>query len=210
MPDRAREELSAGLDMLGLSSVGALPERLLAYVALLAKWNRAYNLTAVRDRQEMVLRHLLDSLSVLPWVVGPRLLDMGSGGGLPGIPLALACPELDVVLLDSNLKKSRFQRQAVIELPLSNVAVVEMRAEDYRPDAGFDTVVSRAFSSLLEFLRLGRPLLAPGGRLLAMKGHIDEKEVAQTERERVKLRVHELRVPGLDAERHLVEISLAD
>jgi 16S rRNA (guanine527-N7)-methyltransferase len=201
------EPLANGLNALGLDQE-ALPP-LLRYLELLAKWNGAYNLSAVRDPQEMVSRHLLDSLVILPWVRGPRLLDVGSGAGLPGIPLAIARPDLQVVLLDSNGKKSRFQRQAVLELGLSNVEVEGVRVEQYRPSAPFDEIVSRAFAELALFVRLTEPLLAPRGRWLAMKGRRDENELAEIAAERGKLHVHPLQVPGLIGERHLIEIQRA-
>lgn len=201
--------LRDGLSVLGLADEG-LRRRLEAYLTLLGKWNRAYNLSAIRDPAEMVTLHLLDSLVVLPFVPAGRLLDVGSGAGLPGIPLALARPELAVTLLDSNGKKTRFLRQAVLELGLANVEVAECRAEAFRPAAPFDTIVSRAFAELGLFLRLTRPLLAPGGRWLAMKGRLDENELAEISTEGVKLHSHRLRVPGLAAERHLIEFSLTD
>lgn len=183
-----------------------LPERLLEYLALLQKWNRAYNLSAVRDPLQMVSRHLLDSLVILPFIEAERLLDVGSGAGLPGIPLALARPGLQVTLLDSNGKKCCFQRQVVLEMGLDNVEVVESRVEAYRPAEPFAQIVSRAFSELARFVELTRPLLAPGGRLLAMKGRLDQNELAEISPERAKLHVHPLTVPGLDAERHLLEL----
>jgi 16S rRNA (guanine527-N7)-methyltransferase len=203
------DALRHGLSELELGNADALAERLLAYLQLLEKWNRAYNLSAVRDPAQMVPRHVLDSLSVLPYLHGGRLLDIGSGAGLPGIPLALARPELAVVLLDSNGKKTRFLRQAVLELPLANVEVVEARADSYRPAVRFDTVISRAFSESEAFFALAEPLLRPGGRALAMKGRLDENEVAKIRAERGKLSVHALTVPGLPAARHLLELEPA-
>jgi 16S rRNA (guanine527-N7)-methyltransferase len=197
--------LQAGLEELGLSQPG-LGERLLGYLALLVKWNRAFNLSAVREPQEMVPRHLLDSLAILPWVQGERLLDVGSGAGLPGIPLAIARPELRVVLLDSNGKKTRFLRQAQLELGLANVEVIEGRVEAYVPPTPFDIITSRAFAQLKAFIDLTAPLLAPSGRWLAMKGRLDENELTELGVETVKLQVHRLTVPGLDADRHLIEI----
>lgn len=201
--DALAKALDAGLRQLGLDL--QLQSPLLDYLSLLTKWNRAYNLSAVREPLEMVTRHLLDSLVVLPWIDGARLLDVGSGAGLPGIPLALARPDLQVVLLDSNGKKTRFLQQAKLELGLANVEVVNERVESYRPSQPFDIVISRAFSELSEFLRLTDHLLAPTGRWLAMKGRLDENELAEISPDRVKL--HPLRVPGLDAERHLIEIT---
>jgi len=132
--------LQDGVHALGLALAPAAQEKLIAYIELLAKWNQAYNLTAVRDPEQMIARHLLDSLAILPWVRGPRVLDIGSGAGLPGIPLALARPELQFVLLDSNAKKTRFITQALAELGLENVEVVHSRVEKYQPAVPFDPV----------------------------------------------------------------------
>lgn len=206
MAAATRPHLEAGLSQLGLSRPH-LADRLLAYLELLVKWNRAFNLTAVREPGEMVRRHLLDSLAILPWVEGERLLDVGSGAGLPGIPLAIARPRLHVVLLDSNGKKARFLRQAKLELGLDNVDVVEARVESCAPDKPFDLISSRAFAQLDEFLALTGPLLAPGGRWLAMKGRLDENELAAVDSGQFIVRPHRLTVPGLDAERHLIEIQ---
>lgn len=206
MTASARPQLEAGLGELGLSQPG-LADRLLAYLELLVKWNRAFNLTAVREPAEMVRRHLLDSLAILPWLEGERLLDVGSGAGLPGIPLAIARPQLQVVLLDSNRKKARFLRQAKLELELHNVDVVEARVEAYEPEAPFDQVSSRAFAQLDGFLALTAPLLAPAGRWLAMKGRLDENELGSVDSDRFDVRIHRLAVPGLDADRHLIEIQ---
>lgn len=203
-----RDDLARGLAALNIDGPEDLQPRLLAYLDLLAKWNRAYNLSAVREPREMVTRHLLDSLAVLPWVGADNLLDIGSGAGLPGIPLAIARPDLQVTLLDSNGKKTRFLRQAVLELPLANVQIFEGRVEAYRPERPFARISSRAFSELGAFVRLARPLLAPGGRLLAMKGRLEPNELAQIQGEPVKLLQHRLQVPGLAAERHLLELSL--
>lgn len=200
--------LDQGLRRLHLDPALAPPLR--AYLDLLVKWNRAYNLSAVRDPVEMVPKHLLDSLAILPWAGHGRLLDVGSGAGLPGIPLAIARPDLQVTLLDSNGKKIRFLRQAQIELRLANLSVVESRVEAYHPSQPFDQISSRAFAELGTFVELTRHLLRPGGRWLAMKGRLDNNELAQITAKNVKLQVHRLQVPGLDAERHLIELSLAE
>ena len=193
--------LLAGLLALRLDPALAGP--LLKYLGELVLWNKAYNLTSVREPVEMVTRHLLDSLAVLPHVEG-RTLDVGTGAGLPGIPLALANPALNVTLLDSNGKKTRFLRHAQRTLPLTNVEVVEARAEKFQPPARFDTIISRAFSSLEDFLGHTAHLGADGARWLAMKGKLDPAELAAVPkgfeiRERLTLAV-----PGLDEERHLV------
>lgn len=180
--------------------------RLLQYVQLLVKWNSVYNLTAVRDPQEMVTRHLLDSLSLLPYLQGARMLDIGTGAGLPGLPLAVARPDLDCTLLDSNAKKTRFVVQAVGELALKNVDVVQMRAEQYRPAVLFDTLVSRAFASIADMLTAARHLCAPRGRFLAMKGSYPEDELAAIPAD-YTTEVVALTVPGLDAARHVVIVT---
>jgi 16S rRNA (guanine527-N7)-methyltransferase len=198
--------LRRGLAELGLALPDDRVDSLVAYVALLTRWNSAYNLTAVRDPAEMVPRHLLDSLAILPWIQGPRLLDVGTGPGLPGIPLALAEPTLRVTLLDANGKKVRFCRQAVMELGLANVQVVQARAEDYRPAEGFATITARAVADLPSLVAAVRHLLAAGTTLLAMKGAVPEAEVALLGAEGFSVAVHPLRVPGVDGERHLIEI----
>lgn len=183
-------------------------QRLLAFVRLLAKWNAAYNLTAVRDPEEMITRHLLDSLVLLPYLQGPRVLDIGTGPGLPGIPLAIARPDCSFTLLDANAKKTRFVTQAVGELGLKNVEVVQARVENYRPEQKFDTLVARAFSSIADMLNNAQHLCAPGGRFLAMKGVYPEEELAAIPADYAVSEVVALKVPGLDAARHLVIITL--
>lgn len=206
--DSQAERLQRGLEILGLAVSAATQERLLAFVVLLAKWNRVYNLTAVRDPDEMVTRHLLDSLVVMPYVQGPRVLDVGTGPGLPGLPLALVLPDVHFSLLDSNAKKTRFLTQAISELALTNVEVIRERVEIYRPPESFDTVVSRAFSSLSAFYEAAAPLCRKGGRLLAMKGAYPEEELQELPAGAVVQGVHRLQIPGLSAERHLVCLSV--
>jgi 16S rRNA (guanine527-N7)-methyltransferase len=192
--------LLAGLIALKLDPALAAP--LLRYLGELVLWNKAYNLTSVRDPAEMVTRHLLDSLVVLPHVSG-RIIDVGTGAGLPGIPLAIANPGLHVTLLDSNGKKARFLRHARRQLPLTNVEVVEARAEAFVPPAPFDAVVSRAFAALGDFLK-ATARLSGNGRWLAMKGKLDEQELAAVPPGfRVEQQV-QLQVPGLDETRHLI------
>lgn len=202
--------LSAGLKALNLECGLDVQARLLDYVRLLDKWNRVYNLTAVREPAEMVTRHLLDSLTVLPFLneQAQRILDVGTGPGLPGIPLALlsesANPERRFVLLDSNSKKTRFLQQAVAELQLHNVQVVHARTEAFQPDAGFDVVVSRAFASIADMLAGAGQHCLPGGRMLAMKGADPVAELQDLDPAFALEQVHRLTVPGLDEERHLV------
>lgn len=176
------------------------------YLRLLAKWNSAYNLTAIRDPEDMVARHVLDSLVVLPYLAGPRVLDIGTGPGLPGIPLAVARPDLSFTLLDANAKKTRFVTQAIGELALKNVEVVQTRVENYRPAQKFDTLVSRAFASIADMLAGSRHLCAAHGRILAMKGVFPEEELAAVPAE-FATEVVALQVPGLMAERHLVILT---
>lgn len=196
------ERLDQGLARLDIAADDESRLGLLRLVSLLHKWNRAYNLTAVRDPLEMVSRHLLDSAAVLPWVRGPRLLDVGAGAGLPGLVLAILRPELAVTLLDSNGKKVRFQRQAVLELGLSNVTPVQARVEAIQ--GRFDQVISRAFASLGDFVELSEHLLAPGGQWLAMKGPAVEDELAGLPAEVAPIARHELTVPFESGSRRLV------
>jgi len=202
-------QLAAGIAALDLALPAGAEEKLLAYLALLDKWNRVYNLTAVRDVERMVSHHLLDSLAVLPYLQGETLLDVGSGGGLPGIPLAIARPALQVTLIDSIAKKTAFLLQAKAELGLANVSVVTGRVEDHKPEAPFDLITSRAFADLREFVTLTRHLLKPGGRWLAMKGLYPHEEAALLP-PGVKVSAdHALVVPGLEAHRHLIVLEPA-
>ena len=197
------EPLSAGLHALGLDLRQPQQSALLDYLALLGKWNKTYNLTAIHEPERMLTHHLLDSLALVPHVGDGSLLDVGSGAGLPGIPLAIARPELRVTVMDASQKKCGFMQQAAIELKLTNVSVVHARVEAYQATRKFDWIVSRAFSDLAEFVRLSAHLLAPGGLWLAMKGVIPEDEIAQITAARVR-DVLSLRVPGLVAERSLI------
>jgi len=201
-----RAALERGIDELALALPAGAAEQLLAYAELLTKWNRTYNLTAIRDPLEMVSRHLLDSLAVLPHLPmsdGAAIADVGSGAGLPGIPLAIARSEWRVTLNDSSQKKAAFLRQAAIELGMRNVETYEGRVETWRPTTRFAVVVSRAFADLAEFIAKCRHLVAPGGVLAAMKGAAPAAQDAQC-------RVVELKVPLLDARRHLVLCRVGD
>jgi 16S rRNA (guanine527-N7)-methyltransferase len=202
--------LSEGLASLQLSLSPEIRQKLLDYVALVQKWNKVYNLTAVRDTDKMLTHHLLDSLAVVPHIATVKtILDVGSGAGLPGIPLALALADTRVTLLDSNHKKAAFLNQALIELQLGNAEVVCERVEKYQQKQLFDLVISRAFSDLPEFVALAGRLVAPGGILLAMKGVHPFEEIAQI-KGRFKLsNVTPVTVPGLEAERHLVFMKAA-
>jgi len=183
-------------------------ERLLEYLALLSRWNKTYNLTAVRDEAQMITRHLLDSLAIAPHLTGQRLLDVGTGAGLPGVPLALLFPERDFHLLDSNGKKTRFLFQVKTALCLDNIVVHQARVEAFRVTEPFETILSRAFASLQDMVHGCRHLLATGGRILAMKGAYPTQELAAVSQQCAEVVVHPLAVPGLGEQRHLVEILL--
>lgn len=193
--------LKQGLEQFNLS---ALSTPLFHYLSLLNKWNAAYNLTAIRDMESMVSKHLLDSLAVLPWLQGDYILDVGTGAGLPGIPLAIAQPQRRFVLLDSNGKKVRFLNEVKRQLALTNLEVVQFRVENYHPNQGFDTVTSRAFSSLEQMIFWTEHLIAEQGVWLAMKGRYPEEELSVLNR---SYRVHEYAVEGVDGERCCVLID---
>jgi len=211
MTDRASQQaqLEQGIAALGLSlPVEAVP-RLLDYLALLERWNAAYNLTAIRDPAQMVSRHLLDSLAILPYVQGETLADLGTGPGLPGIPLAIAAPGRQILLVDSNGKKVRFLREAIRALKLEGVRALQSRVEDV--EGQFDCVTARAFASLDDMLTWGGHLLALGGVWLAMKGKTPEEELAGVPAAFRVRSMHGLAVPGLgSAERHLVVLEHAN
>jgi 16S rRNA (guanine527-N7)-methyltransferase len=202
--------LCEGLAAMGLALGEAGQASLLAYLHLIEKWNRVHNLTAVREPEQMVVLHLLDSLSVLPHLAGARtLLDVGTGAGLPGIPLAVARPDLAVTLVDASHKKATFLRQARADLALANVTVVCERVEKWHPAASFDVVISRAFSEIADFIAQAGHLVAPGGAMLAMKGVHPFEEIARVPPTHRVETVVELRVPTLDAKRHLVLLKAA-
>jgi len=209
MPEnRLAESLRAGLKELGgLDEDPALAQKLLEYLEMLQRWNRTYNLTAVRDPAGMITRHLLDSLSILPWVSGRRLLDAGTGAGLPGVPLAIARTGLDVTLLDSSGKKVRFLNHLRRELGLQNAHPVQARLEEYEPTDHFDCIVSRAFASLAAFAEAARHL-AGAASLLAMKGRYPAAELDDLPGWVQLHSVEKLEVPGLQEDRHLVIMSV--
>lgn len=193
--------LEQGLEQFNL---GALSAPLLDYLFLLKKWNLAYNLTAVRDLESMVSKHIFDSLAILPWIKGDRIIDVGTGAGLPGIPLAIANPEKNFVLLDSNGKKTRFLNEVKRQLDLNNLEVVQFRVENYRPAQGFDTVVSRAFSSLAQMIYWTEHLVAQDGIWLAMKGRYPDAELQEIKQH---YKVEPYTVEGVDGERCCVLIE---
>lgn len=200
--------LADGLRDLELIVDSGTLQLLVDYVELLAKWNSTYNLTAIRHPDEMLSRHLLDSLAVSPYLLGNSLLDIGTGAGLPGLPLALYRPDLDVVLLESRGKKARFVQQAILVLGLNNVTIVNDRVENYQPAEKFDTLISRAFAPVAQMLYLAGHHCRSGGRILAMKGKNPTAELAGVETEKYHIdEVIELHVPNLEAERHLVMIA---
>ena len=201
------EQLAQGLAQMGIDLPAAAQEKLLAYAALLYKWNKTFSLTALREEEKAVSHHLLDSLAILPFVPAGNLLDVGSGGGMPGIPLAIARSELQVTLLDSNSKKTAFLRQAAIELALPNLAVHCGRVEQYDPPMRFAAITSRAFAELADFVGLSRHLLAEGGRWLAMKGVRPQDEIARLPNDVGVESVHRLIVPGVEGECHLAIVQ---
>lgn len=199
------EKLATGIAQMGLQISRDKQVLLLRYLELLAKWNKVYNLTAVRDPMDMVTLHLLDSLSVLPYITGKFLLDVGSGGGLPGVVLAICLPELQVTTIDAVQKKAIFMRQAKGELGLSNLQVVHARVESFESDIFYEMIISRAFSELDQFMALTQHLLADDGHWLAMKGVSPQAEL-----DALKVKdsvVYPLFVAGLNAERHLAIIK---
>lgn len=202
-----RQILMDGAKALGVSLDMSGANRLLAYVGLLADWNRAVNLSGIRDAEEMVSAHLLDCLAIVPLIEGGQFLDVGSGAGLPAFPVAVACPSLRVVSIDSRRRRVEFQRQAAHQLGLDNLEVVCDRVEAYRPGLNFDTLASRAFSSLGEFVSKAGPLCSPDGVMLAMKGAFPEEESLALSGSGFQVsRVIPVSVPGLDAERCIVVI----
>lgn len=200
------DQLQRGLIALGLTLDRDIQQRLLDYIALIEKWNRVHNLTAIREPEKMVSHHLLDSLAVAPHLHAKRVLDVGSGAGLPGIPLALVRPDMRVTLLDSNHKKAAFLNQAVMELKLKNADVCAERVESWQVQNKFDVIISRAFSDMGEFVRVTRHLLAPGGIYAAMKGLHPYEEIDKLPPDCKVQQVLPLAIPGLEGARHLVLI----
>lgn len=203
---RLDERLRAGIDALGIDIDAERRERMLAYLELLGRWNRAYNLTAVEDAPAMVDRHLLDSLSILPWLTGSHILDAGTGAGLPGVVLAIARPECHFVLVDSNGKKVRFLRQVRRELGLVNIEPVQARIEDFDPESVSDLIVARALAPLPRLVAQLESFLVRGAGLLAMKGPLAQSECAEVE-DAYNVERIELEVPGTDAVRNLVRVN---
>ncbi|MEY3807237.1 MAG: hypothetical protein RI893_213 [Pseudomonadota bacterium] len=205
--EACKDILVSGITALNLTVTDEQLEQLLAFIKLIEKWNKAYNLTAIRNREEMVKLHILDSLAILPHLEGKRIIDIGTGAGLPGIPLAICLPDISFTLLDSNAKKTRFVQQVVLELKLKNVDIFHSRVENHQPKQGYDAVLVRAFASLSEIIKLTSHLLVKGGVLLAMKGQNLEQELAEIT---AKSAVISVSVPGTDVERCLVRIELPE
>ncbi|MAR92607.1 MAG: 16S rRNA (guanine(527)-N(7))-methyltransferase RsmG [Pseudomonadales bacterium] len=201
------ERLGRGAEQLGLRLGASQLATLTQYLEGLMKWNRAYNLTAIRDPGEMVVKHLLDSLAIVPLLTGERLLDVGTGAGLPGIPAAICDPRRHWTLIDSNGKKTRFLLQMKSELALTNLEVLKGRVESLSPRQPFEAITSRAFSTLRDFVSVCLPLLSGSGSLLAMKGQVPETEVAELRDQGLAVRVQALDVPYLHEERHLIVVQ---
>ena len=199
--------IQAGLDALACVMTEYQVEQLETYVGLLVKWNKTYNLTAIKKPGEMLSLHLFDSLAVAPYLKGNSFLDVGSGGGLPGIPLAILQTDREFTLLDTVGKKTRFMQQAAIELKLPNVSVVQTRVESWSPDKSFDAIISRAFASLEDFVILASRHLHSQGRLYAMKGRYPKDELSALPEGYRVVAEYQLEVPQLDAERYLIEIK---
>jgi 16S rRNA (guanine527-N7)-methyltransferase len=205
VPETPREILVSGLEKQAIVYAPEQVDALIQFIELIKQWNRIDNLTAVDDLSQMVSRHLLDSLTLLPYLK-TSMLDVGSGAGLPGIPLAIMQPECKITLLDASAKRVRFLHQAISTLKLKQVTAVHARVERFPADEGFDLITSRAFSSLQEFVSSSQRLLAPRGRIIAMKGKYPEQELAALNQQ-LQYTVEPINLPGLDAERHLVTIT---
>lgn len=200
-------KLSRLLDEAGISLSDHQQQQLVGYVNLLHKWNKAYNLTSVRDPNEMLIRHILDSIVVAPYLQGSRFIDVGTGPGLPGIPLSIVRPESHFTLLDSLGKRVRFLRQVQHELHLENIAPVQSRVEDFPAEPPFDGVISRAFASLNDMLSWCRHLPGEQGRFYALKGLVPEDEITLLPAEFTVESIEKLHVPHLEGERHLVVVK---
>ena len=204
-----KEQIDAGLREMDISHEERAVDRLVEYLELLQEWNKTHNLTAVDDIQEMVSVHILDSASVLSYIKGSRLLDVGSGAGLPGMILAILAPTLSVTSVESRSKKAQFQKFAANKLGLDNFKVEHIRIEEYEPTEKFDTLTARAFSSINDFVTLSEHAILPGGQWLAMKGVYPEEELKEINNKKIEVKeVYTLSVPELEAQRHLVVLQV--
>ncbi|MDG1694156.1 MAG: 16S rRNA (guanine(527)-N(7))-methyltransferase RsmG [Porticoccaceae bacterium] len=202
-----QQELQAGINTLGLDCTSQQEEKLLKYLELLERWNKAYNLTAIRDPIQMVRLHLLDSLAIHPYIqAGREIIDVGTGPGLPGIPLAILNPNINFTLLDSNGKKTRFLFQAISDLSLVNAREVNQRVENFQPQKTYDIVLSRAFSAISDMLNQCDHLVSDTGYFLAMKGKKPDSELSQITKAYKVVDLSEVKVPQIDSERHLIKI----
>lgn len=202
------DSIESGVRAMGFPIDPEQARRLGVFLRMLEKWNRSINLTAVRDPHEMVARHILDSIAAMPWVRGPRLLDVGSGAGLPGLPVAIMRPDLRVSLLDSRGRRIQFLNLVAAQLELENVETVHCRVQQYRPRAKFDTLAARAFAAIPELLSATSHLCRRQGRILALKGHRPDTELRDLEQSHgVVTAVHRVDIPGLRAQRHIVVIE---
>jgi 16S rRNA (guanine527-N7)-methyltransferase len=199
--------LIQGLSKLGQSSTKQQINQLISFLELLHRWNTAFNITAIREPRAMLARHVFDSLAIKEYIVGNRLIDVGTGAGLPGIPLAITCPKKNFVLLDSNSKKTGFLFQARTTLKLANVQEVNERAEKHIPTQKYDAVLCRAYGSLSELVLYTNHLLVPGGKFFAMKGKISKEELRQLPKNYSVENIYKLAVPELDEERHLIIVK---
>jgi len=203
--ENCKQILQQGIQALEIQNNEQQLDALLSFILLIEKWNKTYNLTAVRNREDMARLHILDSLTVLPFIQGSHIADIGTGAGLPGIPLAIFSPNTQFTLVDSNSKKTRFVQQAILELKLKNVSVQHNRVENFQPKELFSTVIMRAFASLPDIMNLTRHLIAPSGTLLAMKGQQpNDDEISSL---KTTHKITRLTVPGVEAERCLIQIQ---
>jgi 16S rRNA (guanine527-N7)-methyltransferase len=202
-----QQQLALGIETLGLNCSSSQIDQLLAYLEMLQRWNKAYNLTAIRDPLQMVRLHLLDSLAIHPYIQrGHKIIDVGTGPGLPGIPLAILNPDIKFTLLDSNGKKTRFLFQAINDLGLKNAKEINHRVESYQPTQPFDIVLSRAFSSISDMLTQCDHLVSDSGCFLAMKGKKPDSELSKITKNYKVVDLSEVNVPQVDSERHLIKI----
>jgi len=199
--------LAEGIKKLDLTIAPEIQDKLITYVELLQKWNKVHNLTAISDDKEIVIKHILDSLAIVPFIKGSFALDFGSGAGLPGIPLALIAPQIKFVLLDSNIKKIAFLNHVILTLQIANAGTTHSRVEKFQFTEGFDCIITRATGSLHDIILLTKHLLAKNGQILVMKGKYPESEIAESNKI-AYVSAHKLQIPYLDAERHLICMTL--